>query len=138
MTTLVSSSDDIVICMYGTNNRETLSSMSTWIQSFINKCNKLGVDLIIMTPIPASVKNDAQYNAHIEDMCNTIKKLCIKNNVIFVDTNQIMLDYCEYRGIDISTLLVDGVHPNDNGYLVVFNAVCKSLGITRKVTGATW
>lgn len=137
-TTLVSESDDIVICMYGTNNRDSLSSMPTWIQSVIDKCNHLGVDLIIMTPIPASIEDEASHENHIEDMCNTIKKLCIKNNVVFVDTNQIMLDYCEYRGISINTLLTDGLHPNDNGYLVMFNVICKSLGITRKVTGATW
>ena len=137
-TTLVSDSDDIVICMYGTNNRDSLSSMPTWIQSFINKCNDLGVDLIIMTPIPASITEETRHENHIEDVCNTIKKLCIKNNVVFVDTNQIMLDYCEYRDISINTLLADGLHPNDNGYLVMFNVICKSLGITRKVTGATW
>ena len=91
-TTLVSDSDDIVICMYGTNNRDSLSSMPTWIQSFINKCNDLGVDLIIMTPIPASITEETTHENHIEDVCNTIKKLCIKNNVVFVDTNQIMLD----------------------------------------------
>lgn len=137
-TSLVSDSDDIVICMYGTNNRDSLSSMPAWIQSVINKFNDLSVDLIIMTPISASVTDETKRTNHIEDMCNTIKKLCIKNNVVFVDTNQIMLDYCEYRDISIDTLLADGLHPNDNGHLILFNAVCKSLGISRKVTGATW
>lgn len=137
-TTLVSDSDDIVICMYGTNNRDSLSSMPAWIQSVINKFNDLGVDFIIMTPIPASVTDETEHKNHIEDICNMVKKLCIKNNVVFVDTNQIMLDYCEYRDISIDTLLADGLHPNDNGHLVLFNVVCKSLGISRKVTGATW
>lgn len=136
--TLISSDDDIVICMYGTNNRNSLPATTGWIQSVINKCNALNLDLILMTPIPASVKNEEQYTNHIEDICNTIKTVCINNNVPFVDTNQIMLDYCEYRNVDINTLLADGLHPNDDGYLILFNAVCKVLGITRKVTGATW
>lgn len=137
-TTLVSETDDIVICMYGTNNRDSLQYLPTWVQSCIDKFKTLKCDVIFMTPIPSSVSNESTYTNHIEDMCNTIKSMCVKNGIAFVDTNQLMLDYCEYRGIPIDTLLADGLHPNDNGYAVMFKNVCKALGITRKVDGATW
>ena len=137
--TLIDSSDDLVICMYGTNNRiGGYDTLRTTITSIVNKCKAINVPIIMLTPIPASVTDEEDRTYHIEQICNMIKSTCIELGVPCLDTNQIMQDYCEYRNVTIDTLLADGLHPNDNGYTILYNSVCKVLGITRPVTGATW
>ena len=41
--------------------------------------------------------------------------------------------YCEDKGVSIDSLLADGLHPNDNGYDVMFSLILNELNIAKSV-----
>ncbi len=43
------------------------------------------------------------------------------------------LEYCEMKEITVDSLLVDGLHPNDKGYDVMFKLILKELGIGKRI-----
>ena len=142
--TLISDSDDIVICMYGTNNRINnygKSSFEPNLQTIIDKCKAKDIDLILMASIPTSVaqeENKTETNFHMEDVNHSIAKVCYKNDIEYVNVYQRFLEYCRFTKTPIDNLLADGLHPNDTGYDVIFDIVCGELGIAIKRDGATW
>lgn len=141
---LISNDDDIVICMYGTNNRINnygKSSFEPNLQTIIDKCKAKDIDLILMASIPASVaqeENKTETNFHMEDVNHSIAKICYKNGIEYVNVYQRFLEYCRFTKTPIDNLLIDGLHPNDAGYDVIFDIVCGELGIAIKRDGATW
>ena len=46
------------------------------------------------------------------------------------------MNYCEMKNITVDSLLKDGLHPNDEGYDVMFKLIMDEIGIARKVQGA--
>ena len=51
-------------------------------------------------------------------------------NAYVINNYQAILDYCLYKDIDlgdISSIIGDRLHPNDEGYKVIFNNVMKEL-----------
>ncbi|MGU8551593.1 GDSL-type esterase/lipase family protein [Clostridium perfringens] len=141
---LISNDDDIVICMYGTNNRINnygKSSFEPNLQTIIDNCKAKDIDLILMASIPASVdqeENKTETNFHMEDVNHSIAKMCYKNGIEYVNVYQRFLEYCRFTKTPIDNLLIDGLHPNDSGYNVIFDIVCGELGIAIKRDGATW
>ena len=142
--TLVSDTDDIVICMYGTNNRINTYGKESFepnLQTIIDNCKSKDIDLILMANIPCSVaqeENKTETNFHMEDVNHSVAKICANNNMEYVNVYQKFIDYCWYKDIAIDSLLADGLHPNDNGYDVMFKIICGELGIAIKRDGATW
>ena len=139
---LVSASDDVVICMIGTNNRASSSSLSEFIGyleqivTLANNGNKL---LILMANIPASVANETENkNFHMEDVEHAIRYITDKYNIPFVNVYKLFIEYCINTGVTIDSLLDDGLHPNDAGYDVIFYLICNAFGLATKRPGATW
>lgn len=64
--------------------------------------------------------------------------MCYKNGIEYVNVYQRFLEYCRFTKTPIDNLLIDGLHPNDSGYNVIFDIVCGELGIAIKRDGATW
>ena len=141
---LVSNTDDIVICMYGTNNRINTYGKDSFepnLQTIIDNCKTKDIELILMANIPCSVAqevNKTETNFHMEDVNHSIAKICAKNNMEYVNVYQKFIDYCWYTNKTIDSLLTDGLHPNDEGYDVMFKIICGELGIAIKRDGATW
>lgn len=142
--TLVSDTDDIVICMYGTNNRINTHGKESFepnLQTIIDKCKSKNIELIIMANIACSIaqeENKTETNFHMEDVNHSIAKVCSKNGMQYINVYQKFLDYCWLTGTTIDSLLADGLHPNDKGYDVMFKIICAELGIVIKRDGATW
>ena len=142
--TLVSDTDDIVICMYGTNNRINTYGKESFepnLQTIIDNCKSKNIDLILMANIPCSIaheENKTETNFHMEDVNHSIAKVCSKNGMQYINVYQKFLDYCWLTGTTIDSLLADGLHPNDKGYDVMFKIICAELGIAIKRDGATW
>lgn len=38
------------------------------------------------------------------------------------------MNYCKYTDTPIDSLLSDGLHPNDNGYKIMFEIILEKLG----------
>lgn len=143
--------DDIVICTIGTNNRalyfadgpkrtkhQHMEIFYNNIITLYNKFKEAGKDVIFVANIPASVQNekdgvDFWRVIHMNDINDLYMKASTVCGFPFISMYQLFLEYCEQKEICVDSLLADGLHPNDNGYEVMFNLLLKELGIGKKL-----
>ena len=141
---LVKDEDDLVICMIGTNNRHNmqLTELYSKLEQIYNIITiQKNKKIIMMSCMPASVLNETSNNRifHADDIDNMYFKLSCEKNFEYISIYKEVLRYCNLKGINVDTLLNDdGLHPNDNGYNVMFNIICNKLGFGQKRDGATW
>lgn len=143
--TLVEDSDDVVVCMIGTNDRNgsqntNLTDYMAKMHQIVNLVKAKGKDIILMANIPASVNNEANTPRvfHMEDVDNAVACVAAQNAMEYVSVYKLFTEYCKYTGTSIDSLLSDGLHPNDNGYAVMFELISNALGIATKRSDATW
>ena len=148
---LVDTDDDIVICTIGTNNRqqyfrtgeripktEYMSRFYNEIISLHGQFKAAGKDVIFVANIPASVNNEkdgADYWRvfHMNDVNDMYLKASIECDFPFISMYNAFLNYCEIKDIALNSLLRDGLHPNDEGYKVMFKLIMDELGLARSV-----
>lgn len=144
---IIKDDDDIIILMVGTNNRNytnlyesTTKRLYDDLKKVVTRLEDDGKRVILMSNIPASVKNEKGSNIlfHMEDVDNVIAKLSKDLNKEYISLFKLFNCYCDAKNITIDSLLVDGLHPNDNGYGVMFELICNNLGIATKTKGADW
>lgn len=131
---------DCIVLMIGTNDRQygNLESFYTNINDAIKTIKNYGKDLIIMACIPASIGNEKEFRIHMEDIHNALRHISCENKIPFISVYNLFIDYCSNKGITIDSLLSDGLHPNDNGYQVMFQLISNAMGIALKRPNATW
>lgn len=131
---------DCIVLMIGTNNREkgNLESLYTDMNDTIKTIKNYGKDLIIMACIPASIANEKTFRVHMEDVHNALRNIACENKIPFISVYNLFIDYCSNKGIKIDTLLSDGLHPNNEGYKVMFQLISNAMGIALKRPDATW
>jgi lysophospholipase L1-like esterase len=131
---------DCIVMMIGTNNRqfENLESFYTDINDTIKTIKNYGKDLIIMASIPSSIVNEKEFHIHMEDIHNALRQISCENKIPFISVYNLFIDYCSNKGIKIDTLLSDGLHPNNEGYKVMFQLISNAMGIALKRPDATW
>ena len=137
---LVGNDNDIVICMLGTNNRmeEYYSRIIPDIQYIYDYCHDRGQKFILMASVPASNSNENDKYIHMDDVQHYLHAVATKNKIGFIDVYSQFYNYAWYRGIDFTTLLADGLHPNDAGYYVIYRIIAEALGVPAKIENATW
>lgn len=131
---------DCFVLMIGTNNREkgNLESLYADMNDTIKTIKNYGKDLIIMSSIPASIENEKTFNVHMEDVHNALRNISCENKIPFISVYNLFIDYCSNTGIQINSLLSDGLHPNNEGYKVMFQLISNAMGIALKRPDATW
>lgn len=131
---------DCIVLMIGTNNRENgnLESLYADMNDTIKTIKNYGKDLIIMACIPASIANEKTFHVHMEDVHNALRNISCENKIPFISVYNLFIDYCSNKGIKIDTLLSDGLHPNNEGYKVMFQLISNAMGIALKRPDATW
>lgn len=131
---------DCIVLMIGTNNREkeNLESLYADMNDTIKTIKNYGKDLIIMSCIPASIENEKNFRIHMEDIHNALRNISCENKIPFISVYNLFIDYCSKKGIKIDTLLSDGLHPNNEGYKVMFQLISNAMGIALKRPDATW
>lgn len=131
---------DCIVLMIGTNNRENgnLESLYADMNDIIKTIKNYGKDLIIMACIPASIANEKTFSVHMEDVHNALRNISCENKIPFISVYNLFIDYCSNKGIAIDTLLSDGLHPNNEGYEVMFQLISNAMGIALKRPDATW
>jgi len=136
---LISADDDIVICMIGTNDREVLSLATAYAQyqKIYEYCYTRGIDIIFMASSPATVAKETT-PFHMEDINNLYNLLSEYTGYDYVSLFNKFNQYCRTKGVALSTLLGDGLHPNDSGYLLMYQMILEEIGFGSKVDGATW
>ena len=140
---LIEENDDLIICMIGTNDR-TYDTYNNYINAMQQLINYITITrnkkLVLVSSIPASIENETngKQNFHMEDVDNIITALAGKNKIFSISLYRKMMQYCSLKNIEMDNLLTDGLHPNDNGYEIMFKLICGELEIAIKRNGATW
>ena len=138
----VFSGDDLIICMIGTNNRQSgdLNRLYTNLENIINYIYNMGISLILMTPIPAGIANEtlSTFVLHMEDINMIVSSVAKSKNVPFVPLHNLMKEYLKYTNTSIDTILTDSLHPTDTGYDIMYQLISNALGFTTPIDGYTW
>ena len=145
--TLVDSDDDIIVCMIGTNNRHQKMSSGekmtreAMLENLYENIKKLHVMLldtkipvIFMANIPASEKNEQDGTdfwriLHMCDINELYKRFSKESGAPLVSLYDAFSAYCEKNEITVDSLLCDGLHPNDEGYRVMFNIIVEAFEV---------
>ena len=75
---------------------------------------------------------------HMEDVDAAIRAFAYRNNIEYISMYNMFSDYCCMTKTKIETMLADNLHPNDNGYNVMFYLVCKALGVPVAIYNVDW
>lgn len=136
---IIESDDDLVICQIGTNDRAlpTLSGLKTSLKGIKEYTDSQGMDLILMIANPTEPSEEV-LNTQMSDVANAIISTCNQLGIGYINNYQYILDYCRYRGVDLSTLLNDGLHPNDTGYQIMFESVMSAMNLPRLTDGLNY
>ena len=142
---LVDSDDDVVICTIGTNNRHKhfwqgdKPTREAHFEEFYNNIKKLYHKLteiekpvIFIANIPASAENELDGGdywriLHMDDINNAYKQFAEEYGASVVSLYDLISYYCQEKGILIDALLCDGLHPNDEGYKIMFDLIISAL-----------
>lgn len=119
-----------------TNTKATFYSL----KAIIEKIQANGTKVVIMSSIPSLAKEEAiTTNAyHMDDVDNIIMKLATDLDVEYISLYKKMNEYLDLKGEELSTYLnSDGLHPNDNGYALMFKLILSALGFGQKYRIAT-
>lgn len=126
---LIRIGDDIVICQVGVNDRtlDSLNGMNSSLKLLKEYTDSLGLDLVYMisNPMTATVDNQTIKMVHI---ANELTEISLRLNMNIISNYDYFIDYCTYTGKTLTSLLTDGLHPNDDGYEVMYKGVMNGLG----------
>ena len=144
--TLVSDTDDLVICTIGTNNRHRgkdlgdAPSREEWGKVFYDAVMELharfeakGVPVIFVANLPAAANNELDGETyyrilHMDDINAIYKHAREKAGFALISMYDLVDAYVKEKGILVDAILADGLHPSDEGYRVMFSLLCEALG----------
>jgi lysophospholipase L1-like esterase len=145
--TLVSPDDDIVICTIGTNNRHQFKKdgprrdredKGREFYNYVLELNSLlkesGKEYILIANIPASAENERDKEdfwriLHMDDINAIYKRANEKLGFNFISMYDLFSSYLKENNVELDSLLADGLHPNDDGYTVMYNLLLAALEI---------
>ena len=130
---LITDEDELVICMIGTNDRsqganieEFALNMTTIINYILGK----GKKLLLMSSSPASLSNEnnGTQHFHMEDVNNLLCNFANNYNLWFVSLYNEVNKYLRNSKTSLNSILGDGLHPNDEGYDLMYKLFLEALG----------
>ena len=130
---LITDEDELVICMIGTNDRsqganieEFALNMTTIINYILGK----GKKLLLMSSLPASLSNEnnGTQHFHMEDVNNLLCNFANNYNLWFVSLYNEVNKYLRNSKTSLNSILGDGLHPNDEGYDLMYKLLLEALG----------
>ena len=142
---LVEDEDDLIICTVGTNNRHqyhadgpkrSREEHAEMVYGYILQLHDLlknsGKDFIFVTNLPAAAFNEVDCAdfwriLHMDDIDGLYKKAQAEFGFAFISMYDLVNDYCKAENILVDALLCDGLHPNDEGFDVMFRLTCQAL-----------
>jgi len=128
---LIKSTDDIIICMIGKNNRNTedgIIRLKSDLVTIYNYAKNLGKEIIFLSPPPALTTDENTRKHDTIDVDNAIMQTCSNLNIEYISIYKSFIEYLEENSINLSSVLSDKLHPNDKGYNIIYNLVLNKLG----------
>ena len=127
--------DDFVIWMSGTNDRvegywltrNSVLSLYYWMKN-----NRPNTQLILMSANPCGTTefNSDIYKSNMDEINMVICDEARKYNIMFISHYEYLTRYCREKEIGINSISTDHVHPNDLGHMLIYQNLCKELGIS--------
>ena len=128
---IITDDTDLVILLTGTNNRDSSSKFNDYksnLSTHINSLLAKNVDLLVINNIPSTLNDENHKYTTMRDIADVVIKNTYGNVKSFSMYDE-FINYCENNNISLSTLFYDHVHPNDDGYLIMFKLLCKNIGL---------
>ena len=82
-----------------------------------------------MCATPVSVAMEAGKNFRMDDVDRVIAKVSARYGLPYISNYDAFLRYSKEANVTIDSLLSDGLHPNDLGYKVLYQNICRHVGI---------
>ena len=146
--TLVAQEDDLVLCTIGTNNRHQMFTdgpkrsreeqgemLYRWIEELYALFQAKNKPVIFLANIPASQKNERDGKdywriLHMDDVDAIYQRASEKLGFPLIRLYPLFWEVCEGKEEKLNALLADGLHPNDQGYDVMFRLITRELGLS--------
>lgn len=126
---LVKSTDDIIICKIGINDRLDINGklyLTNNLKTIYNYVIGLGKEIVFISPIMCV--DETKYFTAL-DIDNIYMKVCSELCIEYISLYKLFLEYIENKNISLSSLLLaDGLHPNDTGYDIMYYLILSKLG----------
>lgn len=108
-----------------TRPRISLELFKKHLCQYIDAIQAGGGKPILMTPNPLGNKFEAFRNMQLKKYMNQCIRVAQKNKLALVDTWKIFQQASKKDKQGLDKLLLDGMHPNDNGHVLMADAIIK-------------
>lgn len=144
--TLIPSDTDLFILTIGTNDRNTsisnpatketiLTRYEDNLKSIVNYCNNLNINIILVSPIPASEANENLESSStirltkMFEMQGIVQKVAESFNMEYINLYNLLYYYYWIKDLNFEDYFADGLHPNDSMYKTMFYLYLYGLGL---------
>jgi DNA invertase Pin-like site-specific DNA recombinase len=110
-----------------------LSMIRERVRSGMENAKAKGKRVIFVANLPAAQKNEVDGEIfyrilHMDDINAIYKHAAEKAGFALISMYDLVSAFVAKKGILVDDLLVDGLHPSDEGYKVMFSLLCEALG----------
>ena len=93
-----------------------------------------GIRVVFVANIPATEKNEQDGSdywrvLHMDDIDAAYKRASSELGVSMISMYDMFNAYMAENGLTVDDLIKDGVHPNDEGYRVMYELFLKAFGV---------
>ena len=125
---------DLVISIISTNNCNSMEYLKKNLLSAIGTLKTLVENVVVVSNLPTSDSYDTYIYEKTSVLPQDIADEAFKatfGNTMFIPMYDLYVRYCEDKNIDMTSTFYDDGHPNDVGYLIVFELMLQQLGLCR-------
>lgn len=104
-------------------NRIPIEAYESNLNFFIQKSKEQGIKIILLTPNPIGSKYETWRLNELKLYSKATKKIARKNKIALVDEWKLFYQSTNGSSLGVDQLLLDGLHPNDQGHAIVARAI---------------
>lgn len=132
---LIPTDRDIFIYTFSSNDRnfqnETArTNIYRGLVAMKNYCKAAGIILYAVSPPPASAANEETKPTKTWQTNEYIKEACNRLSIPYFDLQTICVDYYFNHGATSAGTYVDGLHPDDDMYYILYFLYCKLFDVS--------
>jgi lysophospholipase L1-like esterase len=104
-------------------NRIPIEAYQLNLNYFIQHSKEKGIKIILLTPNPIGKKYETWRSEELAIYSKATKKIARKNKIALVDEWELFYQNTKRSVLGVDQLLLDGLHPNDQGHAIVARAI---------------